>query len=125
MPGPALPQTAPAPAAQETATLKIDFFSELPEGILTVFIGTQKFFHKNFKFTQESGGLIKRQVKSSGSLSFTDSVDTGDNVKVRVYVWLGGSETKTHELDTEFGADEEKTLDIRVDRDGSVAIDLR
>ena len=117
--------TAPAPAAQETATLKIDFFSELPEGILTVFIGTQKFFHKNFKFTQESGGLIKRQVKSSGSLSFTDSVDTGDNVKVRVYVWLGGSETKTHELDTEFGADEEKTLDIRVDRDGSVAIDLR
>ena len=120
------PVPGPAPAAvRETASLKIEFFSELPEGILTVYVGATKFFHQNFKFTQESGGLIKRQVKSSGRLSYTERVKVGEKVKLRVYVWLGSSQTKTHELDTSFAADEEKTLDIRVDRDGKVDLNLR
>jgi len=114
----------PAAAVAQTSSIKIDFISEIPEGILTVYVGPKKFFHQNFSFTRESTGLIRRQVKSSGRLSFTDSIPAGDAVKIRTYVWRNG-ETKTVEMDADLPPDTTRVLEIRVGKDGGVATRIR
>lgn len=116
------PATTTAPAAE--ATLKVEFFSEVSDGVLNVYVGSRKFFTERFSFTTQSGGLIKRQVASSGRLTYTDTLEAGNDVKLRVYVW-SGNKTRTHELNVDFPADSERTLDIRVAADGMVSVRMQ
>lgn len=116
--------TRPAAVAEQKATLKIDFFSEISDGSLTVFVGPTKFFSQKFNFTKESGGLIKRQVKSSGRLTHSGTLPAGSGIKIRTYVWRNGA-TKTVEMDTDLPADSTRTLEVRVGQDGGVATRIR
>ncbi len=116
--------TRPTAVAEQKATLKIDFFSQVSDGSLTVFVGPTKFFTQKFSFTKESGGLIKRQVKSSGRLTHSGTLTAGEGLKIRTYVWRNGA-TKTVEMDADLPADTTRTLEIRVGEDGAVATRIR
>ena len=118
------PSNRPIAAAEQEATLKIDFFSQISDGSLTVFVGPTKFFTQKFSFTKESGGLIKRQVKSSGRLTHSGTLTAGEGLKIRTYVWRNGA-TKTVEMDADLPADSTRTLEIRVGEDGGVATRIR
>ncbi|MEM9595610.1 MAG: protein kinase [Acidobacteriota bacterium] len=110
------------PQPERTSNLQVDFASQISDGILTVYVGSQKFYHQKWKFVGERSGLLRRPKKSSGSLSHSGTLPAGDK-KLRVYVFRDGS-TDTQEIDGNFPADGTRTLRIRVAKDGRVTVKL-
>ncbi|MEM9555506.1 MAG: protein kinase [Acidobacteriota bacterium] len=114
--------TDDVPAAEQTATLAIDFYSETSEGIFTVYVGTKQFFKENFKFTAERSGFLRRPKKIPGGLSHSGEVQAGTH-SLRVYVYSNGA-TEARELEGNFPPEQLRTLKVRVDEAGIFSAQL-
>ncbi|MEO8277782.1 MAG: protein kinase [Thermoanaerobaculia bacterium] len=124
-PASVLPSTKPAPAATAPAAavdvaLTVDFFSELSEGVLTVYAGERQILRESFKFVKKTGFL--RSEKISGNLAAQRTLPAGSGA-LRVYVTLPGKTTKSIIVEgAPTGA--AARLSVRVDGEGRVTAQL-
>ncbi len=111
-------QTPGGPAAGAAASpdsrLILDFQSDAPEGVLTIYVGSQQVFRDSFRFVRRRG---LRSEAASGTMTARRSVPSGD-ARVRVYLALEGRPTRTQQIEGNLPAGGARTLRIRVDRSG-------
>ena len=106
------------------ANLEIELYSELPEGVVNVWVGSKKVWGETFDFGK--GGGIFRRGKGSGTLTGGGSVP-GGQVKIRAYVVgkVGGeSKTLSKELNTTFDGGSSHVLRLRVSEEGTLTVTL-
>ena len=124
------PAGAPPTSTQGTtakvqdANIKIEFDSELPEGIINVWVGSKKVLSETFDFGK--GGGLFRRGKGSGSLSSENTMPAGQ-VRIRVYVVgkVGGeSKTLSKELNTVIEGGSSHLLRIQVTAAGTLSANL-
>lgn len=116
--------TQPTPAKVQDAKIKIEFASELPEGIINVWVGSKKILSETFDFGK--GGGLFRRGKGSGSLSSENTMPAGQ-VRIRVYVVgkVGGeSKTLSKELNTVIEGGSSHLLRIQVTAEGTLSANL-
>ena len=92
----------------------MDFQSDSPQGVLTIYVGSQQVFRDSFKFVQRRG---LRTTAASGTMTARRPVPPGE-ARIRVYLALEGKPSRTQQLEASFAPDTASTLRIRVDRDG-------
>ncbi|MEO7973212.1 MAG: hypothetical protein ABIU84_06450, partial [Thermoanaerobaculia bacterium] len=116
---PVAPEVAPPVAVD--ATVEIDFYSELSEGVLTVYSGERQIFREPFKFVKKTGFLSKEKIP--GALSAQRTLPAGD-VALRVYVTLPGKPTKAIAVGGALVGGSTRRLVVRVGADGAIAAQL-
>ncbi len=121
----AIPQTtaqpeAPAPVPAD-ATVEIDFYSELSEGVLTVYSGERQILREPFKFVKKTGFLSKEKIP--GALGAQRTLPAGA-AALRVYVTLPGKPTKAIVVEGNLVGGTTRRLVIRVDGDARVTAGL-
>lgn len=109
-------QPVTAPAAVD-ATVEIDFYSELSEGVLTVYSGERQIFREPFKFVKKTGFLSKEKIP--GALGAQRTLPAGA-VALRVYVTLPGKPTKAIMVEGNLAGGSTRRLIVRVDGDGRI-----
>ncbi|HEX4954407.1 MAG TPA: serine/threonine-protein kinase [Thermoanaerobaculia bacterium] len=122
------PTTAPAPAAPAAAEepvvgdaqLRIAFFTERPQGVLTVYADKRQLLRESFRYSEKSGFM--RSKGTSGSLERQVTIPAGP-ATLRVLVVLDKTEVETVQGNFRPGAT--RTLEIRVSADGIVRVTLR
>ena len=123
--GGAGPTASPsAPERVADANLKIELYSELPEGVVNVWVGSKKVWGETFDFGK--GGGLFRRGKGSGTLTGGGSVP-GGQVKIRAYVVgkiNGESKTLSKELNTNFEGGSSHNLRINVSEEGTLTVQL-
>jgi serine/threonine-protein kinase len=119
-PPPSAPaRAAAAESAATTATevgevlLKIDFFTELPEGVLTIYAGSQKVLGERFAFYKRSGFF--RNEPKAGRIEAGVHLPPGPT-ELRVYVALPREPPVVRRLEARLGGGSTQTLRIRFDR---------
>lgn len=115
-----VPPAATVPVAAD-ATVEIDFYSELSEGVLTVYSGERQIFREPFKFVKKTGFLSKEKIP--GALSAQRTLPAGA-VALRVYVTLPGKPTKAIAVEGNLAGGSSRRLVVRVDADGRVDAQL-
>ena len=110
----------PAPASAD-GTVDIDFYSELSEGVLTVYSGERQILREPFKFVKKTGFL--RQEKIPGALGAQRTLPAGP-VGLRVYVTLPGKPTKAIVVEGDLAGGSTRRLIVRVDADALVTARL-
>jgi len=86
-------ETEPIPT---TSRLVLDFVSELPRGVLLLYLDEEQIFRESFRFV-EKGGLFRRQRSRTGHLEKSFTVAPGSRT-VRVYV--SGARNRPTEVQT-------------------------
>jgi hypothetical protein len=109
------------PAATD-APLKVEFTSDLSEGVLTIYAGERQIVRQPFKFVRKSG--IFRREEVSGALEAHRRIPAGP-LMLRVYVAIPGSPTRAVALDKQIVGGTSYTLVIRVDAEGRTTAELR
>jgi hypothetical protein len=92
----------------------VDFQSDAPEGVLTVYVNNQQLLREPFRFVRRRG---LRTEAASGTMTTRRGVPAGD-ARIRVYLALDGRPTRTQQVEGNFPASGARTLRIRVERDG-------
>ncbi len=118
---PTAPNAAAGPSA--VATLTVNFFSEVPEGRLTIFNGQEKIHQESFKFVAGKSGFLRRAKKTSGTLKASLTLPSG-NLDLRVYVWRKGSQTKSDEIKGNLPPGSTRVLGVQVSEEGRVSLTL-
>jgi serine/threonine protein kinase len=116
---PVAPLAPPPPVGD--ATVEIDFYSELSEGVLTVYSGERQIFREPFKFVKKTGFLSKEKIP--GALSAQRTLPAGP-VALRVYVTLPGKPTRAIVVEGSLAGGAQRRLIVRVDGDGRVTAEL-
>lgn len=127
VPAPAMAPNRPAPAAvappvAATATMEVDFYSEVSEGVLTIYSGESQILREPFKFVKKTGFL--RSEKISGAIGAQRTLQAGA-VALRVYVSLPGKPTKAIMVEGTLVGGTTRQLVVRVDTDSRVTAELR
>jgi len=121
-----VPESAEAAVATaivaKDAQLRIDFFSQLSEGVLTVYAGDRQVLREPFRFVRRTGFLSREKV--SGTIQANRRVAPGEQA-IRVYVALQGEATRSISLDADLEVGSSSVLEIRVDADGNATAVLR
>jgi serine/threonine protein kinase len=112
---PAAETASAAPAAPADAALSIDFQSEAPEGVLTIFVNGSQVLREPFRFVRRKG--LFRSQAVTGGLQRQRAVAAGD-VSLKVYVTLSGRPARLVDLQGNFAGGSQRTLRIRVTKDG-------
>ncbi|MEM8998552.1 MAG: hypothetical protein AAGF23_27445, partial [Acidobacteriota bacterium] len=113
------PERAAEPAEVALSSLRVEFFSEVSEGLLSVFHGGDQLLNEKFAFVEKGSGVFSRDRKTSGRMTAESAVAAGAS-RLRVYVYSNG-QTRSAELDGTLSAGGSHVLDIRVDADGAVS----
>jgi tRNA A-37 threonylcarbamoyl transferase component Bud32 len=119
---PATPISEPAVPARTDATLVLEFYSELPKGVVTVYLNDQQLLRQSFKFVKRTN--VFRSEGQPGSLSETRTVVAGD-ARLRVIVALDGKQTRVVQIAGNFPGGSTRTLAVRVDAEGNVTGNLQ
>lgn len=114
-------QPPAAPPAARFADLKVDFYSERPRGVLTVYREDSQILRRPFRFAEKRGFMRTKGV--SGGFDEQVKVDAGAG-SFRVYLSLPGQETQVRRLSGIVPAGTIRALKIRVDGDGKMGIAL-
>ena len=117
--------TAPSAAAQAPAapaTLRIDFFTELPEGVLTIYAGPTQILGEPFKFYKHTG-LFRNEPKA-GRIDAARQVPAG-NETLRIYVALPKRAPVVKTLDVQLAAGSTHVLKIYFDKSAQIAATLQ
>jgi len=117
--------TAPSAAAQAAAapaTLRIDFFTELPEGVLTIYAGPTQILGEPFKFYKHTG-LFRNEPKA-GRIDAARQVPAG-NETLRIYVALPKRAPVVKTLDVQLAAGSTHVLKIYFDKSAQIAATLQ
>ncbi|MEO8504441.1 MAG: serine/threonine-protein kinase [Acidobacteriota bacterium] len=126
-PAPAAPPAAPAllvgpPAASAAdSVLVIDFYSDAPEGIVTIYAGERQVLRQSFHFFKKTG-MFKSEAMS-GTIAARRHLPAG-STSLRVYLALGDRPAQVTNLDGNFLSGRERVLKIRVSKDGQVQASL-
>ncbi len=111
----AAPAATPAPEALIDAALAIDFQSEAPEGVLTVFLDGSQILREPFRFVRRKG--LFRSEAVAGGLQANRPLSPGDH-SLRVYVALSGKPARLVDLQGNFPGGGQRTLRIQVTKAG-------
>jgi hypothetical protein len=120
---PPVPQpTNPPPAAPvpTDATLAVNFVSNLPEGILVVYVNNRQVMKESFDFWKKTGFLRRAPGKGSVTENLQVAVGTAD---IRVIVTSGGK-TRVKELSGNFPGGSVRTLSATLNADGTLTARL-
>ncbi|MDY7092503.1 MAG: serine/threonine-protein kinase, partial [Acidobacteriota bacterium] len=115
----------PSRPAVNHATLWVELISDLPKGVLLIYINEDQLMRESFRFTEKSGGFFSRSKSYTGHLERSFKVDTGTN-SLKVYVsGARNRPTEVEQLDANFPAGSERRLILQVDEDGNLNASLR
>jgi hypothetical protein len=115
-----VPTAAPPPVAPDAvADLRIDFQSDLSEGVLTIYAGERQILREPFKFVRKTGFL--RSEKISGRIEAQRQLPPG-TLTLRAYVSSGGKPTRTATVDATLQPGGGHTLAVRVDEQGVTTV---
>jgi hypothetical protein len=117
----ALPDSTPPAIPSGDAELAIDFQSEAPEGVLTIFVNGSQVMRESFRFVRRKG--LFRSEAIAGNLQARRTIGAGD-VGLKVYVTLGGRAARLVELGGTFAGGAQRTLHIRVTKEGEPSATL-
>ena len=109
-----------APVARY-ADLKVDFYSERPRGVVTVYREESQVIRRPFRFSEKKGFMRTKGV--SGGFDEQVKIDGGAG-DFRVYLSLPGKKTQVQRLSGIIPAGTIRALQIRVDADGEMTIAL-
>ena len=126
VPTPAATPNRPAPPVAATAvaadaTIDIDFYSEVSEGVLTIYSGESQIFREPFKFVKKTGFL--RTEKIAGAIGAQRTMPAGA-VALRVYVSLPGKPTKATMVEGTLAGGSTRRLVVRVDAESRITAQL-
>jgi hypothetical protein len=110
-----------APPATRFAHLKVDFYSELPRGVVTVYREETQILRRPFRFVQKKGFMRSKGV--SGGFDEQIKVDAGAG-SFRVYLSLPGEATRVERLSGIVPAGTIRALQVRVSAKGEMTIAL-
>jgi len=114
----------PIPGAGVTvgsATLRIDFFTELPEGVLTIYAGSKQILGEPFHFFKRTG--LFRNQPEAGRIEAARKVPAGTST-LRVYVALPKRAPVVKTIEAQLAEGTTRTLKIHFDREGQMAVSL-
>lgn len=115
------PPALPPPIDPNTpATMTIDFYSQVPQGVLTVYSEGHQLIREPFRFTKKKGFL--RSKKIPGGFVRTVTLPPG-TMTLKVYVALDSTHIET--LRTELLPGSVVNLEVRVAASGGLTISLR
>ncbi|RMH20543.1 MAG: hypothetical protein D6696_07905, partial [Acidobacteria bacterium] len=106
----------PAAPAAARGTLRIDFFSELPEGVLTVYAGPEQIYQQPFSFFDK--GLF-RDTPKPGRLEAERGVPAGP-LDLRIYLYRQHKDTRIVQLKGDMPAGGNRILRIRANSAGKL-----
>jgi tetratricopeptide (TPR) repeat protein len=116
------PSASYRPGAGKTS-IKVDFYTDISEGILTVYEGKYQLLRRPFKFVEKKG--LFRRKGTSGSIQETLEVPLGE-VNLSVYASYTGSErTKLVSLKEVLKPNVDKILVIRLSAEGDLTAELQ
>ncbi|HVS01681.1 MAG TPA: protein kinase [Thermoanaerobaculia bacterium] len=109
----------PPPTASEPrdVTLRIDFLTELPEGVLTVYAGSQQILREPFRF-YEKKGVFKTEPRA-GRIEAARTVPAG-GITLRIYAAPPGRAPEVAILDETLVEGSDPLLRIHLRADGSM-----
>ncbi len=130
-PSPEPPPAAPAPAAPEPAQpaagaganeaaaatsteagLDLHFFTALPEGVLTIYVGEEQLAQETYRFYRREG--LFRTVPTAGTVDNHYAVPSGP-ATLRILVALPGRPAISRVLEGNFPGGSTRRLEIRLD----------
>jgi hypothetical protein len=116
------PRAAPTSEAQETlpdwSRLKVDLFSYLPKGIVTVYADDDQILLQPFRFTEKGRLFLKKGT--AGRLEAEQRVSAGDT-EFRIYVSSEGKETQTVNVPASLVGGQTHVLRIIVAENGTTS----
>jgi tRNA A-37 threonylcarbamoyl transferase component Bud32/tetratricopeptide (TPR) repeat protein len=112
----------PRPPATAPARLRVEFFSQLPEGTLTVYAGERQILREAFRYVRRKGFL--RTEPTTGGFEITREVEPGATT-LKVYLALPGRETELVTLEEMLAAGAPRTLDVDVSAEGRLSAHFR
>lgn len=120
-PIPAAPVPPPPVAASADATLGIDFFSEISEGVLTIYAGQEQILKESFRFVEKVNVFKSRGT--TGQITANRKLRAGV-VGLKVYIYRKGAGTQFTELEGDFPGGTTRQLKIRLTADGKLTARL-
>ena len=119
---PAPPRPRPEPKSTSTVSdLRIDVFSYLPKGVLTVYADQDQVLLEPFRFVQKSGFMRKK--KTAGRLEKSLRLPAGDT-RFRIFVSADGQETQTVSLEAKLLGGQTHVLRLIIAENGSASAQL-
>ena len=127
---PVAPEFVPPPAAPlETVSaplpdwsdLRIDLFSQVPRGVVTVYAGGEQVMNQTFRFGKR-GGLLRKKT-GTGRLEAKRRLPAGDT-ELRVYVTMPNRPAVRRTLNVSLPAGSSRVLRILIDADGEPSVEL-
>jgi serine/threonine-protein kinase len=112
----------PPPPVNPFGTLKIDFQSEVPRGVVTVYQGSEQILRREFSFF-ERRSLFRRKA-TAGGFEETRRIAAGD-VSLRVYLSIPGNDTLSSSIEGPLPGGGVRILTIRVDAEGQLVLGYR
>ncbi|MCB1034008.1 MAG: hypothetical protein KDD47_09270, partial [Acidobacteria bacterium] len=105
-------------------TLSLALISDLPKGVLLIYLDEDQLLRESFRFGEKSG-LFRRSKAETGRLQKRLTVPAGDH-SLRIYVsGARNRPTEVRRVDGSFPAGGSRRLEIRVDAEGEVDVSLR
>jgi predicted Ser/Thr protein kinase/tetratricopeptide (TPR) repeat protein len=117
-PAPAEPAARPLP---DWSDLRIDLFSQVPRGVVTIYANGEQAINQQFRFGKR-GGLLRRK-SGAGRLEAKRRLPAGDT-ELRVYVTLPGRAAERRTLDVSLPAGTSRVLRILIDEQGEPRVQL-
>ena len=101
--------------------LKVDFYSDLPRGVLTVYQGEAQVLRRPFRFVEKKGFMRSRGVSGG----FDEQVRVAAGVAdFRIYLALPNRETQVYRLSGALPPGAIRALQVRVDASGALSVAL-
>ncbi len=116
-----VPVEAPRPVLPDWSDLRIDLFSQMPRGVVTVYAGPEQVMNQRFRFGKRSG-LLRRKT-GAGRLEAKRRLPAGDT-ELRVYVTLPNRAAVRRTLDVSLPAGASRVLRILIDGEGEPSVQL-
>ncbi|HTQ80677.1 MAG TPA: hypothetical protein VMM92_11820, partial [Thermoanaerobaculia bacterium] len=118
---PAAPAPTPVTPVPTEATLSVNFFTNLPEGVLVVYVNNNQRMREPFNYREKTGFLRSRPSKGWVRQKLPVPVGTAD---IRVYVTYENKRTEVKELSGNFPGGTVRTLNVTLNEDGSLSARL-
>jgi serine/threonine-protein kinase len=112
-------RTAAPAVPGEPALLNIDFFTELPEGVLMVYADGKQILNEPYRFYKRTG--LFRSEPKAGTIQAGRHVPSG-TVSLRVYVSLPKQSPVTKTIEAQLPASSTRLLKIHIDRSAQLAV---
>ncbi len=112
---------APVAVAAGSGDLRVDFYSERPRGVLTVYADSQQVLNRPFRFFEKKKMLRRQGV--AGGFDERAQVPAGE-FELRIYLTLPDRETQLQTVTGRLPAGSLRTLRVRVDAGGNLTTEL-